>query len=229
MAVGALSLAARPAQSESPTERCRQIGAIDFSATSSLVQSTWLVATANRPCRVSLVGGSWTNPRIETPPANVRVEFERDGFVIVPHLDFAGSDRFVASWLADRRRVMIEATVEVNAPQGVAAASSDAAFILRQVLAAWSLDYHNRRYRNVTLRIRFGLNADGTLARPWGRSDDWEPERLIAGYQGLGPEERDLVRSFAQVLRSAQPYRLPATPGPYPRTINLNFRLGDLP
>jgi hypothetical protein len=202
-AVGALSFAISPAQAQLQTKLCRQIDTIASAGTPA--QSARIGATANRPC--------------------VRVEFERDGFIVTPKRGFVGSDRFVASWLVRSGRVTAETPVQDNGP---GAAAADAAFILRQVLAAWRVDYRNARYRNVTLRVRFVLNADGTLAPPWARGNDWEPERVIAGHRDLAAPERNLVESFARAVWSAQPYQVPPTPGRYPRSIVLNFRMGDL-
>src|SRR6185369_4751882 len=70
-----------------------------------------------------------------------------------------------------------------NAALGPRSTASEAAYILRQVLRVWTVDYRNVRYREVTLSLRMPLQADGTLGYPWGRNDPWLPNLLIENYQ----------------------------------------------
>jgi hypothetical protein len=119
-----------------------------------------------------------------------------------------------------------------NALPGARSTASEAAYILRQVLRVWTVDYRNARYREVTLSLRMPLQADGTLGYPWGRNDPWMPYLLIDHYADFlqpGMEsERRLLESFAYAVKLAQPYQVPPTPGPYPRTVTISFRMGDL-
>jgi hypothetical protein len=119
-----------------------------------------------------------------------------------------------------------------NAALGPRSTASEAAYILRQVLRVWTVDYRNPRYHDMTLSLRMPLQADGTLGFPWGRNDPWQPYLLIENYQEFlrpGMEsERRLLESFAYAVKLAQPYQIPPTPGPYPRTVTINFRMGDL-
>lgn len=124
------------------------------------------------------------------------------------------------------------AAQQSNAAPGPRSTASEAAYILRQVLRVWTVDYRNTRYREVTLSLRMPLQADGTLGYPWGRNDPWQPYLLIENYQEFlqpGMEaERRLLESFAYAVKLAQPYQVPPTPGPYPRTVTISFRMGDL-
>jgi hypothetical protein len=231
----ALTLVVSALHAQPQIERCRTAGGVEFTETSALIQSTQLNARAGRPCRIPLIGGAWTNPRIETPPASGTVEFERDGLVFRPNDGFVGEDRFVASWYtpASGQRVMVSVAVRVTgSAQSRSAAGTDSAFMLRQILARWEADYRSPRYQDVVLHFRVQLNANGTLAAPWRRTDTFDPQRLIQNYQELqqrGQQETlRLVETFAQALIASQPYQLPPAPGRYPRIIELEFRLGDL-
>ena len=70
------------------------------------------------------------------------------------------------------------------------------------------------------------------LLAAWGRNDPWMPYLLIDHYADFlqpGMEsERRLLESFAYAVKLAQPYQVPPTPGPYPRTVTISFRMGDL-
>jgi hypothetical protein len=138
-------------------------------------------------------------------------------------------DLFGSARLPPRRSTV---TQQSNAQVGARSTQSEAAFILRQVLQVWTVDYRNPRYREVMLSLRMPLQADGTLGYPWGRNDPWLPYLLIDRYaEFLRPgmeSQRRLLESFAYAIKLAQPYQIPPTPGPYPRTVVVSFRMGDL-
>lgn len=125
-----------------------------------------------------------------------------------------------------------EARAPARAPTGGRSMTTEGVFLLRQVLRVWQVNWRDPNYRDIAFSFRMVLQADGTLARPWGRSDPWQPRLLIDNYDELlqpGMEAvRRLAESFAYALKMGQPYNLPPTPGPYPRPVALSFRMGDL-
>jgi hypothetical protein len=114
-----------------------------------------------------------------------------------------------------------------------AAQQSEGDFLLKQIMPHWLLDSRNQRFRSVVLGGIFQLNADGTLAAPYGKHDPWAPEVMIQNYgQMQRPELQDVrlaLESFLRAARAAQPFRLPpGVTGGYPRSVKIVFKLGDL-
>jgi hypothetical protein len=106
-------------------------------------------------------------------------------------------------------------------------------FILRQILRRWALNYRDPQYHDMAFILReVPLLGDGTLGRPFGRTDPWNPYEMIENYgEFTGPgfeRERYVIQTFLTAIRAAQPFQLPPTPGPYPRRIRIVFRFDDL-
>lgn len=124
------------------------------------------------------------------------------------------------------------ARAPARAPTGGRNMTIEGVFLLRQVLRVWPVNWRDPSFREIGFSFRMVLQADGTLAHPWGRNDPWQPRMLIDNYDELlqpGQEQvRRLAESFAYALKMGQPYNLPPTPGPYPRPVALTFRMGDL-
>jgi hypothetical protein len=106
-------------------------------------------------------------------------------------------------------------------------------FILAQIARHWLIDVRSPRFANIEIGGRFVLLPNGMLAPPFGKSDPWEPPKMIRGYDQLrGPDAqaiRTALITFLQAVRQAQPFRLPPDgKTDEPRTLPLHFRLGDL-
>lgn len=106
-------------------------------------------------------------------------------------------------------------------------------FILAQIARHWLIDVRSPRFANIEIGGRFTLLPNGMLAPPFGKSDPWDPPKMIRGYDQLrGPDAqaiRTALITFLQAVRQAQPFRLPPDgKTDEPRTLPLHFRLGDL-
>jgi len=156
-------------------------------------------------------------PAEPTPPTQPRQRGELND------LDLFGRNRLPAQQAA---------RAPARAPTGARTMTTEGVFLLRQVLRVWNVNWRDPRFQDVGFSFRMVLQADGTLAHPWGRNDPWSPRLLIDNYDELlqpGQEQvRRLAESFAYALKMGQPYNLPPTPGPYPRPVALTFRMGDL-
>lgn len=110
---------------------------------------------------------------------------------------------------------------------------SEGDYVLSLIMPQWLIDVRSPRFRDIVLGGTFMLQADGTLAPPYGKHDPWQPERMIQNYRQLNTPQGEAVRialeSFLRAARNAQPFRLPpGTTGGYPRPIRIVFQMGDL-
>jgi hypothetical protein len=109
---------------------------------------------------------------------------------------------------------------------------SEGDFLLAQVMPHWLIDVRSPRFRGIVMGGTFQLNEDGMLGPPYGRNDPWRPEIMIENYARLAGREQEALRTaletFLRAVRSAQPFRLPPTDGPYPRLVRITFAMGDL-
>lgn len=109
---------------------------------------------------------------------------------------------------------------------------SEGDFLLAQIMPHWLIDVRSPRFRGIQMGGTFQLNEDGMLGPPYGRNDPWRPELMIENYARLAGREQEALRTaletFLRAVRSAQPFRLPPTGGPYPRLVRITFAMGDL-
>lgn len=120
-----------------------------------------------------------------------------------------------------------------SASSSEARQQSEGDFVLAQIMPFWLIDKRSPRFRDVVMGGVFALQADGTLASPFGKNDPWRPEIMIENYRDLLKPQAEPVRvaleSFLRAARDAQPFELPpGARGGYPRAIRITFKMGDL-
>ncbi len=113
-------------------------------------------------------------------------------------------------------------------------------FLLAQILRNWLLDYSNPRFAKYQIEFVFVIEPDGMLRHEMNARAPLDYRQIIGDYDAIvaasarNPEARDvrsLLESFVVATRSAQPFRMQpgAPPVTQARTLEIRFRMGDLP
>jgi hypothetical protein len=116
--------------------------------------------------------------------------------------------------------------------EGPELTQSEQDVILAQVLKYWNVNFHAPEAHGLVLEGVFYVQADGTLASPFNKSDPWNPAAVVKGYAELARSgtsfRKDVMDGFLLALRLCQPLQLPTSKGAWPRKVVIRFAFDTL-
>lgn len=118
-------------------------------------------------------------------------------------------------------------------PAGKAMTQSESDFFLSQIIAAWVIDFDAPQFRDIQIYGNYKVLPNGMLAPPFGKNDPWDMRKMVNNWDQIAhvPEAaafRTAIETFLRAMRLAQPFQMPPDVSGYPKTLSLNFRVGDL-
>ncbi|MFC3674156.1 hypothetical protein [Ferrovibrio xuzhouensis] len=118
-------------------------------------------------------------------------------------------------------------------PTGKAMTQSESDFFLSQIVSAWVIDFDAPKFRDIQIYGQYKVLPNGMLAPPFGKNDPWDIHAMVNNWDEIAriPEAaafRTAIETFLRAMRLAQPFHMPPDATGYPKTLQLNFRIGDL-